>query len=84
MYNYPYGNSQQLNLDWFIEAWRAFQEQIENIIAPQYDHTTTYTAFSLVIYNHVLYFNPNAINAPEEFDSNHWQQIDLATILSNQ
>lgn len=82
-YNYPYGNSQQLNLDWLLREWRAFQRQIEDMIAPQYDNSATYTAYSLVIYNHALYGNPNAINVPEEFDPDHWEQIDLATILTN-
>lgn len=81
-YNYPYGNSQQLNLDWLLREWRAYQGQIEDMIAPQYDHTATYAAYSLVIYNHVLYTNPNAIAVMEEFDPDHWEQIDLATIVS--
>ena len=27
MYQYPYGNTQQLNLDWFIKQWEVFKQQ---------------------------------------------------------
>ena len=81
MYNYPYGNSQQLNLDWLISAWRQYQEQVENMIAPQYDHNIAYPAMSLVIHDHKFYYNPDDINDPEEWDPEHWTQISIADIF---
>lgn len=80
-YKYPYGNSQQLNLDWLINAWKAYQQQIENNIAPPYSDTLTYGQNSLVIYKHQLYYNPADIEAPEEFDPEHWVAISIADIF---
>lgn len=82
-YNYPYGNSQQLNLDWLIESWKEFQTAIENIIAPAYDPTAVYnTANNLVIYDHKMYYNPSPVNVPGEFDPDQWTQITIAEILT--
>ena len=80
-FKYPYGNSQQLNLDWLINAWRQFQQQIENNIAPPYNDNLTYAGMSLVIYNHQLYYNPDDIEAPEEFNPEHWVAISIADIF---
>ena len=83
MYNYPYGDSQQLNLDWMIRVFRTFQKQIEDAIAPQYDANTTYDYYAIVWYNHVLYANPDLLPAPEEWNPDHWQQISIYEILAN-
>ena len=80
-FKYPYGNSQQLNLDWLINAWKTFQQQIENNIAPPYNDTLTYSAFALVIYKHQLYYNPEDIESPEEFNPEHWVAISVADIF---
>lgn len=82
MYNYPYGNTSQLNMDWILQSWRQFQRQIEDMIAPQYSESSTYPANSLVIYQHVLYYNPAAITGAGPFDPESWEQIDIATIVT--
>ena len=81
MYHYPYGSSQQLNLDWLINAWRTYQRQIEDMIAPQYSNSTEYDANSLVIYDHVFYYNPDPISPAEEWDPDHWIQLSIADIF---
>lgn len=80
-FKYPYGNSQQLNLDWLINAWRTFQQQIENIIAPAYSNTATYGLNALVIYDHVMYYALEDIVVPEEWNPEHWQSITIAQIF---
>lgn len=80
-YNYPYGNYSQLNLDWLLSAWREFQKAVEDMIAPQYSNSAAYPDHSLVIYNHVLYYNENEIPVAEEWDPNHWTEINLAQIV---
>lgn len=81
MYNYPYGDTSQLNLDWLLQSWRQFQRQIEDMIAPQYSNTTEYDAGSLVIYEHAFYYNPDPISPAEEWDPNHWTNISIADIF---
>ena len=81
MYNYPYGNTSQLNMDWILQSWRQFQRQIEDMIAPQYSESSTYPAFSLVIYEHVLYTNPADIDVEGQFDPESWEQISVAAIV---
>lgn len=81
MYNYPYGNTSQLNLDWFLQSWRVFQSQVEAMIAPQYDHSIAYPDPAIVIYEHKMYSNNQAINDPEEWDPDHWTQISCADIF---
>lgn len=82
-FKYPYGNSQQLNLDWLINAWKQYQEQIENAIAPQYNENDTYTDPAVVFYNHILYYNLEPIATPEPFTPEHWQSASLVEILFN-
>lgn len=81
MYNYPYGNTSQLNLDWFLQSWRQFQRAVEDMIAPQYSESSTYPANSIVIYQHVLYTNPAAITVEEQFDPANWEQISIAELM---
>lgn len=83
MFNYPYGQSQELNLTWLLNAWRQYQSQIEDAIAPQYSDTIAYPDPALVWYEHVLYTNNDAILVPEEWDPDHWTKISIAEILSN-
>ena len=83
MFNYPYGQSQELNLTWLLNAWRAYQSQIEDAIAPPYSDKVTYAAASLVWYDHTLYTNPTAIEVPEDFDEDHWEKTSIYEILSN-
>lgn len=83
MFNYPFGQSQELNLTWLINAWIQYQEQIEDAIAPQYSDKITYAAASLVWYDDTLYTNPDAINVPEDFNEDHWEKTSIYEILSN-
>lgn len=83
-YQYPYGDSHQLNLDWLLSQWRSFQSAVCDMIAPEYSNKKEYPAGSLVIVNQVLYTNPEAINYYEEFTPEHWEKITLADYLSNQ
>lgn len=82
MYQYPYGNSQQLNLDWLLTAWRQFQKAVEDMIAPQFSDTETYTAHSVVIYEHALYTNPAAITAPSEWNPDSWEVTSVAELMA--
>lgn len=81
MYNYPYGNTSQLNMDWILQSWRQFQKQIEDMIAPQYSESETYPADSLVIYNHVLYTNPAVITGPGPFDPESWVTVFISELI---
>lgn len=82
-FKYPYGDTSQLNLDWILRAWREFQSQIENIIAPAYSNTQTYPANSLVIYDHVLWYNDEAITDPEEWTPEHWEKTTIAELFTS-
>lgn len=82
-YNYPYGNSQQLNLDWILRSWREYQSQIEDMIAPQYSDSDPYPDPAIVVHEHKLYYNNTAINDPEEWDPDHWTETSMADILLN-
>ena len=55
--------------------------QIEDMIAPAYSDTDTYPAYSLVIVQHKLYYNPQAIEAAEDWTPAHWEEITLAEIF---
>lgn len=81
MYNYPYGNTSQLNLDWFLQSWRVFQSQVEAMIAPQYSNSDPYPAGSVVIYEHCLYTNENAIPVAEEWNPEHWTPTSIMEII---
>lgn len=81
MYNYPYGNTSQLNMDWLLQSWRQFQRQVEDMIAPQYSDSSTYPANSIVIYQHELYTNPAAITGEGQFDPESWEQISISELL---
>ena len=83
MFNYPYGNTQELNLSWLLKAWRDYQEQIENAIAPQYDEHIAYPDPVFLWFEHVLYTNPDPIPDPEPFTPEHWTVTSLWDILSN-
>lgn len=56
---------------------------IESDIAPLYDSTATYAANDVVIYNGKLYKANVDIATPEEFDSDHWTEIDVKTLIAN-
>lgn len=80
-YNYPYGDTSQLNLDWILKSWRTFQSQVEAMIAPQYSDSAMYPENSVVIYDHVLYTNPEEITDAEEFTPEHWSPTSITEIM---
>lgn len=82
MYQYPYGNSQQLNLDWLLTAWRNFQKQVEDMIAPQWSDTESYVEHDLVIHDHVLYYCVVANATVHDFVPEEWQTISCADIFN--
>ena len=81
VYQYPYGNTQELNLDWFLNAFVEFTRAIENMIAPQYEKKQYLTLSTLVIHNHKLYYNTVEIAVPEDFNAEHWTEITIAEIV---
>lgn len=83
MFNYPYGQSQELNLTWLLNAWRQYQSQIEDAIAQQYNEQIAYPDPIFLWHEHVLYTNNIAISAPEPWTPDHWDVISLWDILGN-
>lgn len=81
MFVYPYGNNSNLNLDWLISAWRSFQKDVCSMIAQDYDNTATYPAGSVVIYNMILYTNPEDILTAEEFNPEHWSKTTITELI---
>ena len=82
MFRYPYGNTQALNLDWLLTQWREYQSTIENMIAPQYSKTAQYEAGTLVVYEHKLYYNPEAIYVPGDFNAELWTETKLSELIT--
>lgn len=81
MYQYPYGDSQQLNLDWLLNAWRTFQSQICDMIAPAYSNSATYAIGDLVIYGMELWRCTETIQIAEDFNIDHWEGLTVAELL---
>lgn len=81
MYQYPYGNAQQLNLDWLLNEWRRWQQQVENMIAAQWSDTDTYTQGAVVILDHVLYICDTATATVGEFVPEEWLPVTLSDLL---
>lgn len=81
MYLFPNGDSQQLNLDWLINAWRTFQTQVSSMIAPDYSNSSVYPVGSLVIYNMQLWRCTTEVQTEEEFDFLKWEKVSLADIV---
>lgn len=87
-YNYPYGNTQQLNLDWILRSWREFQSQIEDMIAPQWSDTESYSMArpdtgnpDIVIYEHELYYCIVPAATVGEFKPDEWQKFSIAQYM---
>ena len=81
MYQYPYGNTQQLNLDWLLNEWRRWQQQVENMIAAQWSDTAEYAADDIVILDHVLYICDTAHATVGEFVPEEWQPTSFTGLL---
>lgn len=80
-YQYPYGNSQQLNLDWLLTEWRKFQKTIEDMIAPQWSNTEAYSNSAIVIYDHELFYCSVANATVGTFIPAEWTKFSIADIF---
>ena len=96
MYQYPYGDSQQLNLDWiinklieleqsFVAGESAELEEFANaLISLTYIPTQAYNNSDIVFHNGHLYRCNTTIPAPGEvWDPSHWDQIMLGNTVAN-
>lgn len=83
MFNYPYGNTQELNLTWLLTAWRQFQSQVETMIAQPWADSVTYHLNDIVIYDHALYACKVATATPGEFNENEWDPISVAEDITD-
>lgn len=86
MFEYPFGNLQQLNLDWILTEWRNYQQQIEDAIAPQWSETVSYPEDAVVFYNHGLYKCNVEASTVRIFKSEEWDSVtvlDLITGVNN-
>lgn len=82
MFEYPYGDLQKLNLDWLLQAWREFQHQIEDAIAPQWSDTTSYTEDDVVFHDHVLYICTVPASTVRIFKADEWEVTQLIDIVN--
>ena len=96
MYQYPYGDSQQLNLDWiinklieleqsFVAGESAELEEFANaLISLTYIPTQAYNNSDIVFHDGHLYRCNTTIPAPGEvWDPAHWDQIMLGNTVAN-
>ena len=96
MYQYPYGDSQQLNLDWiinklieleqsFVAGESAELEEFANaLISLTYIPTQAYNNSDIVFHDGHLYRCNTTIPAPGEvWDPSHWDQIMLGNTVAN-
>lgn len=96
MYQYPYGDSQQLNLDWiinklieleqsFVPGESAELEEFANaLISLTYIPTQAYNNSDIVFHDGHLYRCNTTIPAPGEvWDPSHWDQIMLGNTVAN-
>lgn len=56
---------------------------VRDMISDEYDNTSTYNLDDIVIYTGALYRCTTAITTPEDWNSSHWTQTNIATELSN-
>lgn len=95
MYQYPYGDSQQLNLDWIInkliELKQSFagksaelEEFANALISLTYSPTKAYNNSDIVFHDGHLYRCNTTIPAPGEvWNPAHWDQIMLGNTVAN-
>ena len=97
MYQYPYGDSQQLNLDWIINKLIELSNEIDEhgsdvdleevanaLISLTYIPTNAYNNSDIVFHDGHLYRCNTTIPAPGEvWDPAHWDQIMLGNTVAN-
>ena len=89
MYHYPYGNAQQLNLDWFLAHFKEIMLRLstleedlmlvfaERLLAAIYDQYEEYV-FDDIVYNpkyRKLYRALRTHNAGDEWNPDYWEEI---------
>ena len=52
-------------------------------LAPTYSSSNTYSVGDYVIYDNVLYVCNTAISTAEAWNSSHWTQTSIATVIGN-
>lgn len=89
MYQYPYGNAQQLNLDWILsklqeveEGSGATLEEVSNALIALTYAEQNYNLSDIVFHNGKLYSANQNITA-ESWNPNHWNEVLLANPVSN-
>lgn len=96
MFKYPYGDSQQLNLDWILSKLKELENQkgsqitadletISNaLISASFSSSTAYNRSDIVFHNGKLYRANVNIPAPgESWNPAHWDEIMLGDTVSN-
>ena len=98
MYQYPYGNAQQLNLDWILNKLQEIEAQgatpssadlkmiVNAVLSASYDSSSAYDVSDIVFNDSLskLYRCNTAIPAGgEAWNAAHWDEILLAPVVSN-
>lgn len=95
MYQYPYGDTQQLNLDWILTKIKELEmhigsgeadlEDISNaLISATFSSSNAYNRSDIVFHNGKLYRANVNIPAPgESWNPAHWDEILLGDTVSN-
>lgn len=94
MYQYPYGNTQQLNLDWILnklkelenrEASEAELKSVANhLISLSYNSSASYNVNDIVYNDNTKkLYRCNTATTGEPWDATHWDEILLAPVVSN-
>lgn len=91
---YPWGNTQQLNLDWILQKIKELEtggtdaaslQVIANaFLAASYSAGTTYNVNDIVYRNEALYRCNTAIASPgEPWTPSHWDEITIGPVITN-
>ena len=95
MYQYPYGDSQQLNLDWILSKLKELEasagsgnvnlEEVSNaLISATFSSSQAYNRSDIVFRNGKLYrANVNIPVPGESWNPAHWDEILIGDTLSN-
>ena len=89
MYQYPYGNAQQLNLDWILNKLKELElgsgatlEEVSNALIALNYAEQNYNLSDIVFHNGKLYSANQNITA-EPWNPEHWNEVLLANPVSN-